>query len=223
MVDQPEHHEAHDRYRQRLAEKGATHRERRFRPGSGRRDPRPAVRVGLFVDIFSKGPRTAFVQTHIDARGVFDPAVIDPEGRRDLDEILRADFRKIARCATRAKCSRSQAGATRFGAVFDPGQQRRAYQLLDMVTKDDIADRPDGAIDLIADDDVDMLVKGHIDRDAAAADRGQRPMIGWMDTGWRRGLVKKKFNTGFFTNGDSREPEPPASAALPPARSIHCW
>jgi phosphate transport system permease protein len=32
-------------------------------------------------------------------------------------------------------------------------------------------------------------------------------MIAWVDRLDEQGLVKSKFNTGFFTNGDSREPE----------------
>ena len=32
-------------------------------------------------------------------------------------------------------------------------------------------------------------------------------VIGWVDRLEKLGLVEKKFNTGFFTNGDSREPE----------------
>jgi phosphate transport system permease protein len=63
-------------------------------------------------------------------------------------------------------------------------------------------------VELIADDDIDMLVKGHIDRDAPAEDRRVNDrMIAWVDRLDEQGLVKSKFNTGFFTNGDSREPE----------------
>ena len=63
-------------------------------------------------------------------------------------------------------------------------------------------------IALIADDDIDMLVKGHVDRHAPPQDRRvSDKVIGWVDTLEERDLVRKKFNTRFFTNGDSREPE----------------
>ena len=52
----------------------------------------------LFVDIFGKG-YTASCRPTSNSRVIFDPAVIDPDGKRDLDEISRADFRKIARAA----------------------------------------------------------------------------------------------------------------------------
>ena len=182
-------------------------RERRFKAmGLG------AVILGLlfvsalFVDIFSKG-YTAFVQTHIELEVYFDPAVIDPEGRRDLDEISRADFRKIAR-APLAKLFPEVTGRRDRLALYSILSSGAPYQLLDMV-KDDIGViGQTRTIDLIADDDVDMLVKGHIDRDAAASDRRVNDtMIGWIDRLEQLGLVKKKFNTRFFTNGDSREPE----------------
>ena len=182
-------------------------RERRFKAmGLG------AVILGLlfvsalFVDIFSKG-YTAFVQTHIELEVFFDPAVIDPEGRRDLDEISRADFRKIAR-APLAKLFPEVTGRRDRLALYSILSSGAPYQLLDMV-KDDIGViGQTRTIDLIADDDVDMLVKGHIDRDTAAADRRVNDtMIGWIDRLEQLGLVKKKFNTRFFTNGDSREPE----------------
>ena len=182
-------------------------RERRFKAmGLG------AVILGLlfvsalFFDIFSKG-YTAFVQTHIELEVYFDPAVIDPDGKRDLEEISRADFRKIAR-APLVKLFPEVTGRRDKLALYSILSSGAPYQLLNMV-KDDVAVIGQTlTIDLIADDDVDMLVKGHIDRHLPAADRRVNDtMIDWIDRLEQLGLVKKKFNTRFFTNGDSREPE----------------
>jgi phosphate transport system permease protein len=82
------------------------------------------------------------------------------------------------------------------------------YQLLDMVRADPGLIGQRRTLDLIADDDIDMLVKKHIDRNLPAADRRvSDTMIAWVDKLEERGLVKTRFNVGFFTNGDSREPE----------------
>ncbi|MGD8957560.1 MAG: phosphate ABC transporter permease PstA, partial [Chromatiaceae bacterium] len=82
------------------------------------------------------------------------------------------------------------------------------FQLLDMVKADPGLIGTRQRVALLADDDIDMLVKGHIDRNAPAADRRVNDqVIGWVDRLEKLGLVEKKFNTGFFTNGDSREPE----------------
>jgi phosphate transport system permease protein len=61
---------------------------------------------------------------------------------------------------------------------------------------------------LVADDDTDMLAKGHIDRDVPEQSRRvDDQQIAWMDQLYDQGRVEKQFNTTFFTAGDSREPE----------------
>ncbi|MBK1633996.1 phosphate ABC transporter, permease protein PstA, partial [Thiohalocapsa halophila] len=58
------------------------------------------------------------------------------------------------------------------------------------------------------DDDVDMLVKGQIDRTLPEAERRIKDRsIAWVDSLAESGQIEKKFNTIFFTHGASREPE----------------
>ena len=182
-------------------------RERRFKAmGLG------AVILGLlfvsllFFDIVSKG-YTAFVQTHIELEVFFDPAVIDPDGTRDMDAIARADFRKLARAPLGELFPEvtSRRDKRALNAILSSGAP---FQLLDMVKADPELIGTRQRVALLADDDIDMLIKGHIDRDAPAEDRRVNDkVIGWVDRLEKQGLVKTKFNTGFFTNGDSREPE----------------
>ena len=182
-------------------------RERRFKMlGLG------AVILGLlfvsilFIDIFSKG-YSAFVQTHITLEVYFDPEVIDPEGARDLEAIARADFRQLVREPLR-EIFPEVTGRRDKRALYSILSSGAPFQLLDMVREnmDLIGTRQ--TVDLIADDDIDMLIKGHIDRNVPASDRRVNDqMIAWIDRLESQGLVKTKFNTGFFTNGDSREPE----------------
>jgi phosphate transport system permease protein len=59
-----------------------------------------------------------------------------------------------------------------------------------------------------ADDDVDMLVKGHTSRDVAEADRRLNDIqLQWIDALVADGRLEQQFNSGFFTSGDSRDPE----------------
>ncbi len=63
-------------------------------------------------------------------------------------------------------------------------------------------------ISLKAGSDVDMLIKGHISRDVVEADRKiSDQQIAWVDQYIEEGRVTQGFNWGFFTSGDSREPE----------------
>ncbi|MBC6441777.1 MAG: phosphate ABC transporter permease PstA [Rhodobacteraceae bacterium] len=59
-----------------------------------------------------------------------------------------------------------------------------------------------------ASDEVDMLLKGNIDR---ASPEDGRPMtdqeIAWVDHFAAAGDIERRFAWSFFTNGDSREPE----------------
>jgi phosphate transport system permease protein len=59
-----------------------------------------------------------------------------------------------------------------------------------------------------ASDDVDILMKGQIDRNADESDRRiDNQQLGWIDGLIADKYLKRGFNKGFFTNGDSREPE----------------
>ena len=53
-----------------------------------------------------------------------------------------------------------------------------------------------------------MLMKGYIEREVPEAQRRlSDQQLAWMDMLIERGQVAKRFNTAFFTNGDSRDPE----------------
>ena len=182
-------------------------RERRFKTlGLG------AVILGLvfvsilFIDIVSKG-YTAFVQTHVTLEVYFDPEIIDPEGTRDLEAIARADFRQLVRKPLREMFPDVKKRRDKR-ALYSIVSSGAPFQLLDMVRADPDLIGTRQTVDLIMDDDIDMLVKGHIDRNAPASDRRVNDKtIGWIEKLEAQGLVTTKFNTGFFTNGDSREPE----------------
>lgn len=61
---------------------------------------------------------------------------------------------------------------------------------------------------LPASDDVDMLMKGHIDRTLPESDRRVTDMeLAWVDRLVEQGDLELQFNARFFTSGDSREPE----------------
>jgi phosphate transport system permease protein len=82
------------------------------------------------------------------------------------------------------------------------------YQLIDMVAEDPSLVGTTRDLWLLASDDVDQLVKGHIDRDVPESDRRVSDRsLGWLDALASKGAIEARFNWAFFTNGDSREPE----------------
>jgi len=59
-----------------------------------------------------------------------------------------------------------------------------------------------------ADDEVDMLIKGHLKRNVPESEsRFSRQQLEWIDRLEADGRIRKIFNKTFFTAGDSREPE----------------
>jgi phosphate transport system permease protein len=64
------------------------------------------------------------------------------------------------------------------------------------------------ALWLLADDDVDMTVKGHFRRDLPESERRLSDrQLAWIDQLSAEGRIEKRFNTTFFSAGDSREAE----------------
>jgi phosphate transport system permease protein len=160
----------------------------------------------LFGDIAAKG-YTAFAQTYIQVPINFDPATLDPQGTRDPQVLADADYLGLVKSSLR----------TLFPAVTERAQVRELYSLISagapqqlqaMVRQHPSVLGTTRDVWLIAGADVDMLVKGHIDRDLPEADRRIKDStLARVDRLQADARVERRFNTGFFTNGTSREPE----------------
>ncbi|MGH8167184.1 MAG: DUF3333 domain-containing protein, partial [Woeseiaceae bacterium] len=157
----------------------------------------------FFFSLFAKGA-SAFKQTFVELDIEFSEELLAPGGELDLKY---ADFDGLVRNAL------WQA----FPEVTDRRERRELARLVSAAAgfqlRDAISQNPDLlgtelSVSVPASADVDMLVKGDIDRDV---DEAQRPLsdrqIEWIDRLDAAGSLKSSFNTAFFTNGDSREPE----------------
>lgn len=162
--------------------------------------------VLMFGNIIGKG-YPAFWQTYIQVPIQFDPAVIDPEGKRDPQALQSADYAALVRAGMRrmfpAVEGRLELRAL-YGLVSSDGAldlQRRVLQNPDLIGVEQ-------EIWLLASANVDTLIKGNIDR---SIDETLRPIkdnqIGWVDRLQAAGQIEKQFNTILFGSGDSREPE----------------
>ena len=160
----------------------------------------------LFVSIFAKG-YTAFFQTYIQLDIHFDPAVIDPGGARDPQVLSNANYPALVRGAlqqafpdvTGRRDKRDLAGLVSNGAGF---------QLREMVLADPSLIGTTRSIWVLASADTDMFYKGTIPRSVPESERRFKDKeIAWLDKLIAENRVEKRFNTTFFTAGDSREPE----------------
>ncbi|MCG8566998.1 MAG: phosphate ABC transporter permease PstA [Desulfobacterales bacterium] len=154
----------------------------------------------LFISIIANG-YTAFQQTYIRLEVHLDAERIDKENLAGSNYLglvrssLKASFPGVKKRGDKRKLF----GLVSSGAAFD---------LRDFVMKNRHEIGNTIQIWVPADDDVDMVMKGHIPRDVPESERRMNDMqFGWIDQLMAQGRIEKRFNTTFFSAGDSREPE----------------
>ena len=154
----------------------------------------------LFSAIIGKGA-SAFWQTVIRLDIVLAPTVIsrsDPGSANYsglVKQALRQEFPQVKGRGAKRKL---------YGLVSSGAE----YALRDMVVNQPQLIGTTQSVWLVADDDVDMLVKGHIKRQGPEGNRRLSDQaLGWLDQLMSQGRIKKRFNLDFFRHSDSREPE----------------
>ena len=157
----------------------------------------------FFASLIGQGA-SAFLQTRVALDVEYSAELLAPDGEFDPQF---ADFDAVVRNSIRE----------RFPDVRDRRERRElsrlvsvgaAYQLRDRVVTDPSLIGTSERVWVPASADVDMVVKGKIERDL---DESGRPVsdrqLAWIDALEADGRLEKRFNTALFTNGDSREPE----------------
>lgn len=160
----------------------------------------------LFGSIVANGHK-AFTQTYIELPIYFDPEVIDPSGERDRQTLFSADYWKLVKTAMIQKFPQVDGRKERreLTRIVSEGA---AYELREWVLEDHGLIGTTQQVWLVADDDIDMLMKGYIDRNLPEDERRLNDrVIGYVDDLHETDAIERQFNTTFFTAGDSREPE----------------
>ena len=165
-----------------------------------------AALAWLLFSIVAQGYQ-AFVHTHIKLDVFFDAQQLDPSGGGSPEALAGGNYGALYKKALR----------DRFGDARKRRDRRSLYKLLSQGAEDDLRDMvmSDPAIVgtrkevwLTASDDVDMLIKGKIDRDRPERERPIKDkQLAWIDSLIADGKVETRFNTRFFSSGASREPE----------------
>jgi len=154
----------------------------------------------LFFSIISDG-YSAFQQTYLEIEVSFLKE--DFTGAN----IASANFPGIVKRSLREMFPDVQ-GRKDKKLLYSLVSQSAGYDLQDMVLEDPKIIGTTRKIWILADDDVDMLIKGKTERDLPEANRRLKDkQLAWIDSLAASGSLAKKFNTTFFTSGDSREPE----------------
>lgn len=150
---------------------------------------------------------TAFLQTYIKLNVSFDPEFLDPAGTGDIVQLKTADYGGLIKKNMR----------NNFPEVTDRKDRRKLYNfvspnagfvLRDMVIEDPALVGQNFDLWVKASDDIDMLTKGYVDRTLEESNRRVTDTeLGWYDKLDTDDRIEARFNTDFFVNADSREPE----------------
>jgi len=160
----------------------------------------------MFTAIVFRGAG-AFQKTMIAVDVQLMEEMIDPSGARDFDTLKQANYKpilleglkKVVPDVTERRDRNRLYKLLSTGAAFDLGER--------------IAENPSliGSSERIwfaASSEVDLFMKGKINAETPEDLRRLKDQeIAWINTLKENGQLKKKFNTAFFTSGDSREPE----------------
>jgi len=150
---------------------------------------------------------SAFWQTRIVLDVNVDPAEVDPQNTRLPESLSQGNYQAVVRESLRGLFPEIESRADRK-ALNDFLSNAAGDDVRDMVLANPALVGTTQRVEVLASDDIDMLAKGRVNRDAAEADRPIKDQqIGWFDKLDKEGHVVSSFNTGFFATGDSREPE----------------
>ncbi len=154
----------------------------------------------LFISIIGNG-YSAFQQTFIKLDVFFDPDILKQESlaTANYQGLVKQTLRTMFPDAISRHDKRMLYALVSSGASF---------QLRDLVLKNPEIIGRTRTVWVPADDDVDMVVKGHLKRDSLqGGGRLKNKQMAWIKQLASGGNIQKKWNTTFFTAGDSREPE----------------
>lgn len=162
--------------------------------------------VFLFWSIVSKG-YTAFQQTYLQLDVVYAPDEIDPAGTRARADLENANYMALVRASMREQFPEVE-GRPALKKLYGLVSDSASMDLRERVLANPALIGTRETVWVLADDHVDMLVKGQIDRSLPAEQRTvDDDELRWIEKLEKSGRLDKRFNSHFFTNGDSREPE----------------
>ena len=160
----------------------------------------------LFISIISQG-YTAFQETRIQLNIQFSQNILDPEQTQEWKIIKKKNFNKLIKNSL-SEIYPDVSGRSDKRKLYKLISSSAEYQLREFIKNDINSIGTSKKIWVLANDDVDMLFKGHIDRNLSEDDRRiDNQELLWIETLESKNLIEKFFNKTLFTSGDSSQSE----------------
>ena len=157
--------------------------------------------LGFFFFTLVGNGYSAFRQTTILLDVELPASTIDPSA------LERANYLGLIRDSLRAEFPQVTARGD-LRSLFSLVSPGAAFELRSRVLEDPSLIGRTLSLWVLADDDVDMLIKGHFDREAPEIERRITDrQLEWIEQLEADGRIDLQFNRRFFTSGDSRDPE----------------
>lgn len=154
----------------------------------------------LFITIFSDGI-SAFRQTYIELEVNFKKELFASEN------LASADFPGLVKDSLKSMFP-EVTGRSERRLLYSMISPAAAYLLQEMVEKDPSIIGTTQKVWVLADDDIDMVMKGKTDNSLAQDNRRVKDIqMQWVEELKNQDKLEFRFNKTFFTSGDSREPE----------------
>ena len=147
---------------------------------------------------------SAFLQTHIVLEVELPREDLAPAGQINAATLREANYTGYLRRALRAHApeARSRRDRRSLHRLLSSGA---SFDLQKLVLSDTSLIGRKIRFAAVASDDVDQFVKGHIS--AGGGGKISAKQAAWIQSLSASGMVERRFNSGLFRNGDSREPE----------------
>jgi phosphate transport system permease protein len=158
----------------------------------------------LFVDIIGKG-HGAFRLSYIQLNVNFDGDMLGIDNLADQEAIVLADWQGIVKQSLRAEF-KDVNGRKAKRELYRLASSSAGYDMRDYLLKKPELFNTATTVWLLADDDIDSYYKSALDGDPYVGRISEEQRV-WIDSLIASGKITLRFNSNFFINGDSREPE----------------
>ena len=161
----------------------------------------------LLLGSIVKSGAPGFMQSQAKMMIFFDQVMLTPENGEQISDISASSYMLILRSALKKQFP-EVAERTDLKDMFALFGNNIGFQLKTILDADNSLLGKEKEIWLPLSSSADLFFKGGISEQAPEADRKLNDkQIAWLKTYQEQGRIRKVFNSGFFTEGDSRNPE----------------